>query len=150
MADNLSPENRRKNMVAIKSKDTKPEVFFRKALFHKGYRYRVHTNLVPGHPDIWLKKYNTAIFVHGCFWHRHQNCKYASMPKTNESFWDTKFNNNVCRDLRIKKELFEKGIKCLIVWECTIKRMHSNPGFEEKSIERIIDFMNSSEMYYEL
>ena len=80
--DIKSPEERSKNMSAIRSRDTKPEVYFRKLLFAQGYRYRLNAKTVPGHPDIYLKKYNTAIFVHGCFWHRHPGCKYTYMPKS--------------------------------------------------------------------
>lgn len=78
--DIVTPEQRSKNMAAIRSKDTKPEVYFCKLLFAKGYRYSLNSKRVPGHPDIYLRKYNTAVFIHGCFWHRHKDCKYAYMP----------------------------------------------------------------------
>lgn len=81
MADIVSPEKRSQNMSAIRSKNTKPEVYLRKLLFAQGYRYRIADKSVPGHPDIFLRKYNTAIFVNGCFWHRHPGCKYAYTPK---------------------------------------------------------------------
>ena len=91
MADIVSPERRSKNMSAIRSKDTKPEIYLRKLLFAEGYRYRIAEKSIPGHPDMFLRKYNTAIFVHGCFWHRHQGCKYAYMPKSRVEFWQKKF-----------------------------------------------------------
>jgi len=98
MADIKSPEERSLNMSKIRSKDTKPEVWFRKKLFERGYRYRKHVSYIPGHPDLWLAKYNTAIFVHGCFWHRHSNCKYAYMPKSRTEYWQEKFDRNIKRD----------------------------------------------------
>ena len=123
--DIKSPEERSKNMAAIRSKNTKPEVYFRKLLFAQGYRYSLNSSKVPGHPDIYLRKYNTAIFVHGCFWHRHSDCQYAYMPKSRVEFWQKKFEANVKRDYVVRMELQDKGVKCLIVWECTVK--HLNP-----------------------
>lgn len=99
--DTVTSEQRSKNMSAIRSKDTKPEIYFRKLLFSRGYRYRVNSKQVSGHPDIYLKKYNTAIFIHGCFWHRHEKCKYAYMPKSNVEFWNKKFDTNIRRDARV-------------------------------------------------
>ena len=92
--DIKSPEERSKNMAAIHSKNTKPEIYFRKLLFARGYRYSLNSKNIPGHPDVYLRKYNTAIFVHGCFWHRHNGCKYAYMPKSREDFWAEKFETN--------------------------------------------------------
>lgn len=102
-------------MAAIRSKNTKPEVYLRKLLFAKGYRYRVADKNILGHPDIFLRKYNTAIFIHGCFWHRHQGCKYAYAPKSRVEFWQKKFDDNVRRDAVVRAELQERGVKCLIV-----------------------------------
>ena len=84
-------EQRSRNMSAIKSKNTKPEIAVRKLLHSMGYRFRLHRKDLPGSPDIVLPKYKTVIFVHGCFWHRHENCKYASTPKTRKEFWESKF-----------------------------------------------------------
>ena len=123
MADIVSPNQRSKNMAAIRSKDTKPEIYLRKLLFAEGYRYRIAEKSVPGHPDIFLRKYNTAIFVHGCFWHRHQGCKYAYTPKSRIEFWQKKFDDNIRRDAVVEVALQENGVKCLVVWECTIKQM---------------------------
>ena len=116
-------------MAAIRSKDTKPEIYFRKLLFAQGYRYSLNSKKIPGHPDIYLRKYNTVIFIHGCFWHRHSGCKYAYMPKSRVEFWQKKFEANVKRDYIVRMELQDKGIKCLIVWECTVKRMKKKTKF---------------------
>lgn len=149
--DIVTPEQRSKNMAAIRSKNTKPEVYFRKLLFAKGYRYSLNSKAVPGHPDIYLRKYNTAIFVHGCFWHRHERCKYAYMPKSRVEFWQKKFEANQKRDLIVQTELKEKGIKCLVVWECTIKKMKKDADFREWSIsDAIASFLNSEEYFIEL
>lgn len=150
MADIVSKEQRSKNMSAIRSRDTKPEVYLRKLLFAEGYRYRIAEKSVPGHPDIFLRKYNTAIFVHGCFWHRHQGCKYAYTPKSRIDFWQKKFADNVKRDAAVKDELRKQNINCLIVWECTIKRMMKTPKAESEIIKRCIDFMLSGEQILEI
>ena len=96
---------RSRNMSAIKSKNTKPEIAVRKLLHSLGYRFRLHRKDLPGSPDIVLPKYKTVIFVHGCFWHRHANCKYASTPKTRKEFWENKFNANKIRDQKKLKEI---------------------------------------------
>lgn len=150
MADIVSPNQRSKNMAAIRSKDTKPEIYLRKLLFAEGYRYRIAEKSVPGHPDIFLRKYNTAIFVHGCFWHRHQGCKYAYTPKSRIEFWQKKFDDNIRRDAIVRVTLQENQIKCLIVWECTIKQMMKSPQFKEQIIEDICDFIVSNDMLLEI
>ena len=142
MADTLTPEERSRNMAAIRSRDTKPEVYLRKLLFARGYRYRIADKNIPGHPDIFLRKYNTAIFVHGCFWHRHPGCKYAYTPKSRIEFWQKKFDDNVRRDAAVAEELQKQGIKQLIVWECTIKQMIKDPEFEIAMISQINSFIN--------
>ena len=109
-------------MAAIKSKDTKPEIAVRKLLHSLGYRFRLHRKDLPGSPDIVLPKYKTVIFVHGCFWHRHENCKYATSPKTREEFWENKFNANIKRDLEVQKEIKNIGWKSIILWECEINK----------------------------
>ena len=148
--DVLTPEQRHKNMSQIRNKDTKPEVWLRKKLFSKGYRYRKNTNRIPGHPDIWLKKYNTAIFVHGCFWHHHEGCKYASSPKTRIEFWNEKFRKNKERDSRVMEELKSSGIKTLIIWECTVKQMMKSQDVAEKTLNEIEIFLLSNELQKEL
>ena len=150
MADRLSTQERSRNMSAIKSKHTKPEIYFRKKLFALGFRYRKNTAHVVGHPDIFLTKYNTAIFVNGCFWHRHKGCKYAYTPKSRVEFWEKKFASNVLRDQTVRQELMQKKVKCLIVWECTIKQMMKSDEFETDILSRAKDFLLSDMEYLEL
>ena len=150
MADIKTVEERSRNMSAIRSKDTKPEVFLRKLLFSQGYRYRKNYSRIPGHPDIYLPKYRTAIFVHGCFWHRHKGCKFAYVPKSNVDFWERKFQESVLRDSVVKAELQERGIKCLIVWECTIKRMLNSDDIERQIIRQCASFLHTKKMLLEL
>ena len=114
-------EQRSRNMSAIKSKNTKPEIAVRKLLHSMGYRFRLHRKDLPGSPDIVLPKYKTVIFVHGCFWHRHENCKYASTPKTRKEFWEKKFRENINRDNLNQANLSLKGWKIIIIWECQLK-----------------------------
>ena len=121
MADVLTKEQRRKNMQRVKGKDTKPEIILRKALWHKGYRYRKNYKLLPGKPDIVLPKYRAAVFVNGCFWHGHQGCKWFVKPKTNTEFWDAKFQYNIERDQRNYKKLKNMGWRVFIIWECEIR-----------------------------
>ena len=148
--DIKSPEERSKNMAAIHSKNTKPEIYLRKLLFARGYRYGVNSKSVPGHPDIYMRKYNTAIFVHGCFWHRHEGCKYAYMPRSRVEFWQKKFDDNVRRDSAVKAELLEHGIKLLTVWECAIRRMQRDKIEEERALTKIILFIKSNEKNAEI
>ena len=150
MADTISPERRSQNMSAIRSKDTKPEIYLRKLLFAEGYRYRIAEKSIPGHPDMFLRKYNTAIFVHGCFWHRHQGCRYAYTPKSRVEFWQKKFDDNVRRDVVVRTALQENNIKCLIVWECTIKQMMKNSDIERRIINECRSFLSSDELLIEL
>ena len=150
MTDIKSPEERSRNMAAIRSKDTKPEVYLRKLLFAQGYRYRKNYKKIPGHPDIYLPKYRTAIFVHGCFWHRHQGCKYAYMPKSNIEFWKKKFQDNIERDVEVKSELGKMGIKEVIVWECTVKEMKRNERRKVYCLRKIKRIINEGTMYLEV
>lgn len=137
-------------MAAIRSKNTKPEIYFRKLLFAQGYRYSLNSKKIPGHSDIYLRKYNTAIFIHGCFWHRHSGCKYAYMPKSRVEFWQKKFEANVKRDYIVRMELQDKGIKCLIVWECTVKRMKIENKICQKYMTEVENFFETDEMFMEL
>lgn len=125
-------------MSQIKGKDTKPEELVRKYLFAKGFRYRKNDKRLPGKPDIVLPKYHTVIFVNGCFWHMHPNCKYFSWPKTNPAFWREKINTNVERDQRNYRELQNAGWRVIIVWTCELK---SKCKFErlEKLKEEIVN-----------
>jgi len=117
MADIVSKKKRSQMMAGIKGKNTKPEVAIRKALFSKGYRYRLHKKSLPGKPDLVLAKYNTVIFIHGCFWHRH-GCHLFKWPSTRPEFWKDKINGNKARDLKHFKELSELKWRVLVIWEC--------------------------------
>lgn len=121
--DNISTGERSHVMSLVKSKDTKPELFIRKFIHSKGFRFRIHDKRLPGKPDIVLKKYRTVVFVHGCFWHGHKStkCKLARIPKSNVEFWSTKIANNAIRDSRNKRALRKLGWKVLQIWECQVK-----------------------------
>lgn len=112
-------------MSQIKGKDTKPEEQVRKYLFSQGYRYRKNVSELPGKPDIVLPKYKTCIFINGCFWHKHEGCKYFAWPKNNAEFWKKKITGNVERDLRQQKELRSLGWKVIVIWECELKKVNS-------------------------
>lgn len=122
MPDSLSPAQRHTCMSHNRSCNTKPEVKLRRELFKLGYRYRTNKKALPGSPDIVLAKYHTCIFVNGCFWHGHKDCRYATRPKTNEDFWRTKIENNRERDLRDYNFLESLGWRVIIVWECELKK----------------------------
>ena len=148
--DIKSPEERSRNMATIRSKDTRPEIYFRKLLFAQGYRYSLNSKKIPGHPDIYLRKCNTAIFIHGCFWHRHSGCKYAYMPKSRVEFWQKKFEANVKRDYIVRMELRDKGIKCLIVWECTVRRIKRNQEDCISYLKTVEKFLKTDDLFLEL
>lgn len=122
MADTVSPEKRSWNMSRIRSKDTDAEIKVRKHLFSQGFRYRKNVECLPGKPDIVLPKYKTVIFVHGCFWHRHEGCKRATMPKTRQEYWVPKLERNIENDRKHVEDLEEKGWKIIVIWECEIRR----------------------------
>lgn len=150
MADIKSPEERSRNMSKIHSRDTKPEEYFRKKLFSNGYRYRKNSSKIIGHPDAWLSKYNTALFIHGCYWHRHDGCKYAYVPKSRIDFWTKKFTRNIERDEEVMTELKAQGVKALIIWECTIKQMMKSSEFEKCVFLKAEQFFCSKELFLEL
>lgn len=110
-------------MSRIKGKDTKPELLVRSLLHRMGYRFRLHRKDLPGKPDIVLPKYNTVIFVHGCFWHRHKDCKYAYNPKSRASFWQNKFKENIERDNKKQAELKKIGWEVIVIWECDLRKV---------------------------
>jgi DNA mismatch endonuclease (patch repair protein) len=116
-----SKETRSYNMSRIRSTNTKPEEIVRKYLFSKGFRYRKNDKRYPGKPDIVLPKYKSMIFVNGCFWHGHEDCKYFVIPKTNTEFWVNKISKNIERDKQQAAELQEKGWNIIVIWECQLK-----------------------------
>lgn len=121
MPENLTLEQRHRCMASIGSKNTHPEIVVRKWLFRNGYRYRLHETKLPGKPDIVMPRYRTAIFINGCFWHRHAECKRASMPINNQDYWRTKFDRNIQRDLQNVTKLEESGWQVIVIWECEIR-----------------------------
>ena len=132
------PMTRSQNMARVKSKNTKPEVFLRKLLWHKGFRYRLNYKELPGSPDLYIPKYKVAIFVNGCFWHMHENCRYSSIPKNNHDFWKNKLEGNVERDKQNYSKLERMGIKVIVVWGCEIKQMMKDEDFLEKHFCNIL------------
>ena len=133
-----NPMTRSENMAIVKSKNTKPEDFLRKLLWHKGIRYRVNYKELPERPDIYIAKYNAAIFVNGCFWHMHENCKYSSIPKNNHEFWKNKLEGNVERDKKNYVQLEGMGVKVIVVWGCEIKQMMKDEYILEKKLDDLL------------
>lgn len=131
MADVHHKQTRSYNMSRIKGKNTKPEILVRKFLFSKGYRFRLHDSKLPGKPDIILKKYKSVIFVNGCFWHGHRNCKYAVTPKTRTEWWTSKINKTKERDNLNHSKLTSAGWNVYVIWACDLKG--------EKSIKTLKD-----------
>jgi DNA mismatch endonuclease, patch repair protein len=121
MTDVHNKKTRSFNMSRIRSKDTKPEIIVRKYLSSKGFRYRLNVKSLPGTPDIVLSKFKTAIFVHGCFWHGHDNCKFSAVPKTRTDWWLNKIYENKQRDEKKMQSLKNLGWIVIIIWECDIK-----------------------------
>ena len=128
---------RSENMARVKNKNTQPEVYLRKLLWHVGFRYRLNYKSLPGSPDIYIPKYKVAIFVNGCFWHMHENCRYSSIPKSNYEFWKNKLEGNVERDKKNYAQLESMGIKVIVVWGCEIKQMMKDECVLSKKMNSI-------------
>ena len=141
----LSAERIHKNMAAIHSKDTKPEMIVRKGLWSRGFRYRLNSPRLPGHPDLVLKKYRTCIFVNGCFWHGHNvaikgktlNSECCKIPNTRREFWLAKIKRNQDRDIETQKRLAEMGWHCITIWECELK-----PSKREQTLKSLAYTLN--------
>ncbi|WP_307343902.1 very short patch repair endonuclease [Caldalkalibacillus uzonensis] len=118
----FSREKRSEIMSNIKNQNTKPELLIRSLLHKMGYRFRLHRKDLPGRPDLVLPKYKTVIFIHGCFWHQHPNCKKATIPKRNREFWLKKLTRNMERDQQVIEELESMGWNIIIIWECQVKK----------------------------
>jgi len=149
--DKLSPQQRHKNMAAIRSRNTKPEMIVRRGLWSRGFRYRLNSPRLPGHPDLVLKKYRTCIFVNGCFWHGHgvtmsqmdngqwimDNSNCCKIPQTNREFWVAKIRRNQERDIEEQKRLAEMGWHCITIWECELK-----PSKREETLRSLAFTLN--------
>ena len=133
MVDIMTPEQRSALMSRIRSVDTKPELFVRRALHALGYRFRTHVRDLPGRPDLVFTKRHAVVFVHGCFWHRH-GCKKTYVPKVREEFWDSKFTANKSRDERNQLQLVRSGWRVLVVWECEVEN-------DDTLLDRIVAFL---------
>lgn len=145
MTDHISPEQRSWNMSRIKGKDTKIEVQVRSWLFSRGFRFRKNDKRYPGKPDVVLPKYKTVIFINGCFWHRHEDCKYATMPKTRIDYWKAKFERNVANDRLHVQQLESLGWNVITLWECELKKS----TFEEKMKGVVEKIFEQGKEYYE-
>lgn len=135
--DRLSPEARSRLMSHVRGKDTKPEMIVRRLAHSLGYRYRLHRKDLPGRPDLVFPRRRAVVFVHGCFWHRHEGCKLASTPKSNEAFWQAKFTRNVERDRISIAKLEADGWRVLVVWQCETREM-------EGLAARLLEFLGSA------
>ena len=142
--DRLTPQQRHKNMAAIHNKNTKPEIFVRRGVWKRGFRYRLNHKRLPGHPDLVLRKYRTCIFVNGCFWHGHlvetntmESSACCKIPTTNHDFWVAKIRRNKERDKEEQKQLAAMGWHCITVWECELK-----PSKREETLDSIAFTLN--------
>ncbi len=136
MADVHEPETRSYNMSQISGKDTKPEMMVRKFLHANGFRYRLHVKDLPGKPDLVLPKHKTVIFVHGCFWHAHEGCKYFKIPKTRTDWWKEKLMGNRERDKKHIRQLEDSGWNIIVIWECELK-----PDNAESTLSDLINIL---------
>ena len=123
MTDVHSKETRRFNMSRIRSKDTKPELIVRRFMFSHGFRFKLHDKSLPGKPDLVLPQYKTVVFIHGCFWHGHEGCRYYVVPKTRTEWWQNKIGTNISKNLASGSRLRDAGWKVLTVWECELKKI---------------------------
>ncbi len=119
--DTLTPQDCSKRMARVRGKDTKPELTVRRVVHRLGYRYRLHGKELPGKPDLVFRSRRKVIFVHGCFWHRHEGCPLARLPKSRQDFWVPKLEGNRLRDARLQEEIMADGWRVLVVWECELK-----------------------------
>ncbi|ASU36531.1 very short patch repair endonuclease [Mucilaginibacter xinganensis] len=139
MADVHSKETRSYNMSRIRSKDTRPEMLVRKFLHKNGFRYRLHVKTLPGKPDIVLPKYKTVIFIHGCFWHGHEGCKYYVVPKTRTEWWLNKIGGNILNDNNAEVLLKAAGWNIITIWECELKKSSL-----EATLENLINSLHKT------
>lgn len=136
-ADVVDPATRSRMMARIRGKDTAVEIAVRRQLHSLGYRFRLHRKDLPGRPDVVLPRYRAAIFVHGCFWHRHAGCAYATNPATRPAFWEAKFAANVRRDAAAVEKLLSDGWSVVVIWECAV----SVEGLEQGDLQRLLAWL---------
>ena len=122
MTDIVDQQTRSRMMAGIKGKNTKPELALRRAMHARGFRYRLHSKKLHGRPDLILPKHRAVVFVHGCFWHRHEGCRYATTPSTRTEFWQAKFEANVARDSAVQGALLDAGWRVATIWECALRK----------------------------
>ncbi len=146
MADIVEKETRSRMMAGIRGKNTKPEVELRLALHARGYRYRLHAKNIPGRPDLALPKYRAVIFVHGCFWHRHEGCRFTTSPSTRPEFWRNKFSANVTRDKAARSTLLDAGWRVATLWGCALRR----PRQVEAAVNLLEEWLHSGAAALEL
>ena len=138
MTERVSPKRRSEIMSLVKSKDTKPETAIRQRLYRLGYRYRVNRKDLPGKPDLVFSQFRKVVFVHGCFWHGHDNCSYGRLPKSNLDYWRPKLERNKERDAENIQCLLEMGWEVAVVWQCELKDM-------DAVVAKLVDFLESKE-----
>lgn len=146
MTDIVDKATRSRMMAGIRGKDTKPEVVLRRALHARGLRFRLHAKDIPGCPDLAFPKFRAALFVHGCFWHRHQGCRYATIPATRTEFWQAKFAANMQRDRIAQEALASSGWRVAVVWECALRKSDHIAA----AVEMIVDWLQSEDTTLEL
>ncbi|MBX5236643.1 DNA mismatch endonuclease Vsr [Rhizobium sp. NLR4a] len=146
MIDIVDKQTRSRMMAGIKGKDTQPEVALRRALHVRGFRFRLHSATVPGRPDLLFPKHRAVVFVHGCFWHRHTDCRYATVPATRPEFWQAKFQANVARDSTVRAALIEAGWRVATVWECALRKT----GKVQSTAANLSDWLLSNEIQIEI
>jgi len=147
VADTVDSSTRSRIMAAVKGHNTKPELLIRSLLHKNGFRFRLHVKDLPGKPDIVLPRYRSVIFVHGCFWHGHQNCQFFRMPTTHTEFWQAKILRNQSNDSKVVKLLLASNWRVCIVWECSIRGAKKDP---EKVVSTIADWLSGSEPFLEI
>ncbi|MCT2539978.1 very short patch repair endonuclease [Sedimentimonas flavescens] len=146
MTDIVDQQTRSRMMAGIRGKDTKPELALRRALHVRGFRFRLHSNKVYGRPDLVLPKHHAAVFVNGCFWHRHQGCRYTTTPSTRQDFWQAKFKANVARDEAVSGKLLEDGWRIATVWECALRK----PDQVNSTADLLTAWLRSNELQLQI
>lgn len=145
MADVVDAQTRSRMMSGIRGRNTRPELALRRALHRLGLRYRIHVRSLSGNPDLVFPRFNAALFVHGCFWHQHRGCRYATTPATRRDFWQQKFRQNEERDQKVKRDLHENGWRIGTIWECALKQ-----GGEQQVAAQVAAWLESAEPSLEI